>query len=162
MPPVPSPEAGVPQAEAVRADRNAAPALAADTAPLVVAPVAVKAESHEPPQDFVLVDTDPDVQAAFVTPASDALLEAAPRPVALRPDTPVTVLPGLASLSRNDLPRTTLPAPAVGRGTPILAWGGSIAAVVVALAAIVIFRAPVMKAWPPSARLYAALGLAER
>jgi hypothetical protein len=30
------------------------------------------------------------------------------------------------------------------------------------VAGVVMFRAPVMKAWPPSTRLYAAMGLAER
>jgi hypothetical protein len=42
---------------------------------------------------------------------------------------------------------------------PVLAWAASIL-IVVGLASVgVAMRAPVMKAWPPSTRLYAALGL---
>jgi predicted Zn finger-like uncharacterized protein len=75
-----------------------------------------------------------------------------PRPVVLRAATPVTV-------------RTVLPNPAAivvppaAKGPPVIAWAASITLVVVLVAAAVIFRAPIMKAWPPSTRLYVGLGL---
>lgn len=118
--------------------------------------------THDAEPDFVLVDPEPALQSQDPT-AVPGIVEPAPaRPVALRPDTPVTVLPGLSSLTLNSQPHAKVPPPKAKGGTPLLAWGGSIAVLVVALAAVVIFRAQVMKAWPPSTRLYAALGLGER
>jgi hypothetical protein len=42
---------------------------------------------------------------------------------------------------------------------PVLAWAVSVLIVASAIGAGIAFRTPVMKAWPPSTRLYAALGL---
>ncbi len=42
----------------------------------------------------------------------------------------------------------------------LLAWAGSAVVMAALVAAFVVERAPIMLAWPPSARLYAALGLA--
>jgi predicted Zn finger-like uncharacterized protein len=78
------------------------------------------------------------------------------RPVALRQVTPVSLSPGPAKTPHDVV------VPPARPGVPVLAWGGSIAVLVVVLAAAVIFRGPVMRAWPPSARLYAGLGLADR
>jgi predicted Zn finger-like uncharacterized protein len=43
--------------------------------------------------------------------------------------------------------------------TPIAAWFVSVALLAILAASSVAFRAPIMKAWPASTRLYAALGL---
>ncbi len=51
-------------------------------------------------------------------------------------------------------------APAPGGLALTAAWIGSFALVLALLAAAFTFRAPIMAAWPPSTRVYAALGLA--
>ena len=50
------------------------------------------------------------------------------------------------------------PAPATPK-TPIAAWFVSVALLAILAASSVAFRGPIMKAWPASTRLYAALGL---
>lgn len=120
------------------------------------------AATHDAEPDFILVNPEPAVRLDNPAAVPDSVEPAPGRPVALRPDTPVAVLPGLSSLTLNSQPRMGLPSAKPKGGTPLLAWGGSIAVLVVALAAVVIFRAQVMKAWPPSTRLYTALGLGER
>jgi hypothetical protein len=50
------------------------------------------------------------------------------------------------------------PTPATPK-TPIAAWFVSVALLAILAASSVAFRAPIMKAWPASTRLYAALGL---
>ena len=42
----------------------------------------------------------------------------------------------------------------------MLAWAASLALLIAAGAALYVWRGPVTQAWPPAARLYAALGLA--
>ena len=52
------------------------------------------------------------------------------------------------------------PPPALRRPVGLLfAWVGSIAVIAAALVAAFLFRGPVMHAWPPSQRVYGALGL---
>jgi predicted Zn finger-like uncharacterized protein len=50
------------------------------------------------------------------------------------------------------------PTPATPK-TPIAAWFVSVALLAILTASSVAFRAPIMKAWPASTRLYAVLGL---
>jgi len=50
------------------------------------------------------------------------------------------------------------PAPAPAK-PPIAAWFVSFTLLAILAAAAVAFRTPIMHAWPPSTRLYAALGL---
>ena len=74
--------------------------------------------------------------------------------------------PGLAPLSAAmPEPPARLappPPPAEQRQWSILAaWLGSGVVIVAALTLAFVFRAPVMQAWPPSQRVYAALGLQE-
>lgn len=45
------------------------------------------------------------------------------------------------------------------RGTA-LAWAASVVVIAGVVAALYVWRAPVMHAWPPATRLYAALGIA--
>lgn len=52
------------------------------------------------------------------------------------------------------------PVPAPGRPWPLIAaWAASIVALVGMAAALIVFRGDVMDAWPPSTRLFSALGL---
>jgi hypothetical protein len=43
--------------------------------------------------------------------------------------------------------------------SPTLGWAASFAAILLLASSGIVFRAPIMKAWPPSERLYAAIGL---
>ena len=47
-----------------------------------------------------------------------------------------------------------------GSVAPLAAWGASVVLLILLAAAAYAWRAPIMEAWPPSQRLYAALGLA--
>jgi predicted Zn finger-like uncharacterized protein len=49
--------------------------------------------------------------------------------------------------------------PMPSRNVLVLAWFGSAVLIVAVLVAAYLFRAAIMQAWPPSARLYGALGL---
>ena len=71
-----------------------------------------------------------------------------PRPVFIEPEVPVP-LPRLAP-------------PVAPRRSPAvrLAWAASLLVLVAGLAAAVVWRGRVAQAWPPSLRVYAALGLA--
>ena len=137
--------------------QNVVGAAADGAAPIdEIAPLSA-ADVEAAKADFVLIGPEPTgtVPDEVATPA--LMPDAPSRPVALRPDTPVSVF-----ASPQSPPRAVAMAPTVENGTPFLAWGGSVAVLVIVLAAFVVFRAPVMKAWPPSTRLYAALGLGER
>jgi predicted Zn finger-like uncharacterized protein len=72
------------------------------------------------------------------------------RPPPLPPTGP-TAMDRLASQPR---------APANGAGLRV-AWLSSIAAVLALILALILAREPIMHAWPPSERLYNALGLTE-
>jgi predicted Zn finger-like uncharacterized protein len=63
----------------------------------------------------------------------------------------------LAREMAEPVPQET-PAPGAGAGT-VVAWGISLAVLVALGVAAVQWRAEVMAAWPPSERLFAALGL---
>jgi hypothetical protein len=83
-----------------------------------------------------------------------------PYQLALRPETHVSVFntPYSGPTFGSGTPRI-IQAPR--KGPPIVAWALSILVLVLAVVGALVFRAPVMKAWPPSARLYAALGLVQ-
>ncbi len=75
-----------------------------------------------------------------------------PRPVALRPETAVSLHGRLPDPA-------TIVVPPAAKGPPVMEWVASVTLVVAFCAALVVFRGPVMKVWPPSARLYSAMGL---
>lgn len=95
-------------------------------------------------------------------PADEVAEAAAPPPVAAEPPPPPTVPPETPVLSvapeLRPPPRAAEPS-ATGRALA-WAWAASLAIVVGGVAALVVFRADVMAAWPPVTRLFAALGLA--
>ena len=83
------------------------------------------------------------------------------QPVAVRPETRATVRPETPVSPRSPLPDPSkIVVPPAAKGPPVMAWAVSVSLVVALLAAMVIFRGPVMTVWPPSLRLYAALGMA--
>jgi hypothetical protein len=105
---------------------------------------------------------EPASAGADQEPAMDlpltALVVVPPRPVTIRPgaDTAKRPQAGPAtSFTQRGVP------PAEPTGAPVLAWGGSVAVLALAVVAALVFRAPVMKAWPPSIRLYAVIGLVQ-
>jgi hypothetical protein len=57
------------------------------------------------------------------------------------------------------LPAAKLPAAAPAKTAPVAGWAASIALLIILGAAAIVFRAQIMHAWPPSERVYAALGL---
>ena len=84
----------------------------------------------------------------------------APAPAPMPPPDPPTASPPSPPVlvAADDRPRpAALPAasPALVR-----AWVGSVALVLGGMVALLLFRAPVMQAWPPATRLFSALGLA--
>ena len=82
------------------------------------------------------------------------------QPVAVRPETPVTVRPEAPVSLRNPLPDPIrIVVPPAAKGPPVMEWAISVSLVVALVAAVVIFRGPIMNVWPPSLRLYAALGM---
>ena len=85
-------------------------------------------------------------------------IAAPPRPVIVenRPAERWTMAGGALAIDRLMAP----PAPPPTSLALRLAWLGSIILVLLLLCAGYVWRADVMAAWPPSARLYAALGLA--
>jgi predicted Zn finger-like uncharacterized protein len=138
-----------------------APASAATAAP-------APADAPEPADlpFAVLVSSDePDLPD---TPAPTA--PERPKPVPLEPATPLKLQPELPrpkpvaplraeQLGRDGKPLS--PAPPAPRA-PMAAWLASILLLLCLGTAALVFRTPVMKAWPPSTRLYAALGLYHR
>lgn len=77
------------------------------------------------------------------SPAPPAVLRPEPEPPPLRvPERPL-------------VPADSRPSPSLAR-----AWVASLALVIGAVLALLVFRGKVMEAWPPAARLFAALGLA--
>ena len=99
-------------------------------------------------------NTMPSGDAMFAGVAIDPDLGPEPRQMALDAEGPAVpvAIPSAA------------PAVVAGRGLPLLpiAWGLSVLVVIGGLVTLAIKRDGVMSAWPPSTRLYAALGLAAR
>jgi predicted Zn finger-like uncharacterized protein len=83
-----------------------------------------------------LVDEPPPAKAAAAAQPASSFVP--PRPVA---------------------PRPTIPAPPAAPVQPRAAWTASVVAVVAVIAALLIFHAPIGRAWPPMERLYSLLGL---
>ena len=101
-------------------------------------------------------------------PPGAALAPDAPRPA---PDLPDPEQAGREQAGRNpaqpagDASRSRLASPATpppGRVGLRLAWAASGLVLAMALAAAFVWRAEVVRAWPPSLRVYAALGLAHK
>jgi predicted Zn finger-like uncharacterized protein len=84
---------------------------------------------------------------------------AAPEPRTEPP--PADVAPPRIEVAREErIGAAPPPAPERGSGGVALAWLASFAILLAAAAALYVWRVPVMAAWPPATRLYAALGLA--
>ncbi len=99
--------------------------------------------------------------------AADRAPEVPPPPPqpARQPPTPTETmaLPGAGPRIEVPPERRTPPAappPPEPTGHAMLAWAASLAIIVLALVALYVWRAPIMHAWPPVIRAYAALGLA--
>jgi predicted Zn finger-like uncharacterized protein len=143
----PSP-AEVPAMAAAPPEPDAAPAHAEEVAPAHVHAPVVEAEAvadNEPEDE---PDTEPpqDLRQYLV----------------VRPDTPVMMFPDEIVAPRpSPIPPKVLVVPPAAQGQPWLAWGVSIGLLAVLIAAAVLFRGPVMKIWPPSIRVYIALGLSQ-
>lgn len=84
--------------------------------------------------------------------------EVAERPPEMRPD-PV-VAPRAMPMAEPAFEVGRRPSAWRGSVLPALAWIASLALVAAMIASAVAWRGPIMAAWPPSERLYAALGLA--
>ncbi|MEJ0046086.1 MAG: hypothetical protein WDN04_08150 [Rhodospirillales bacterium] len=89
----------------------------------------------------------------------------APPPVAPPPPAPAPPPPSLGGTKWQSVAEAlaaeaaAIPPPATNVKTPVTAWVASVALLAILLLASVAFREPLMKAWPASTRLYAALGL---
>jgi hypothetical protein len=80
----------------------------------------------------------------------------------VRPDTPVVMFPDEIEPPRAPpIQPKILVVPPAPQSPPWLAWAGSIGLLVVLIAGAIVFRGPVMKVWPPSARVYNAIGLSQ-
>jgi predicted Zn finger-like uncharacterized protein len=71
------------------------------------------------------------------------------------PDQPTAALPGQSAMERLAA-NSRAPEPGLGLR---LAWGVSLALLLLAGVAAYVWRGPVIAAWPPSAHVYAAFGL---
>ena len=126
--------------------------------PVAAAPTAVQAPvTQVRVMDAPVIDAPVMDAPAVDAPVSDAPVPAAaPEPARSGIGRPVPVSVAAARPGK-------LAAPA-GRRTPgraplLLAWGGSVVLLALVAAAGVVWRGPVMQAWPPSMRVYQALGL---
>jgi predicted Zn finger-like uncharacterized protein len=126
------------------------------------------AESTEPPPSAELSAPPPlppepapePVMQAAPEPAPPAEEVAAPEPVKAPPAPPTAAAAqwqGVVDAIAHEA--ASRPPPPVRAKPPVAAWFVSVTLLVILVAAAVAFRAPIMKAWPPSTRLYAALGL---
>ena len=88
------------------------------------------------------------------TDAEEASMDAPARP--LVPSAPQPAGPLAPRLSGSGL----LAAP--GSRALRLAWAGSLLLVVAALAVLLVYHRPIARAWPPSIRVYGALGLVHK
>ncbi len=103
-------------------------------------------------------------RAEAPAPAAPPLVEAAPPPPpAVEPDPPAAVAPEPPPPPAPRSEPLAAPRPAEAQApSPLLlrAWVASIAVVLAAIVALLVFHGAVMDAWPASRRLFAALGLA--
>ncbi len=118
------------------------PAEVEDAEPPAPAPVLPDepVQEHEPPTMAAPVEV-----AAIAEPLPDIMPE--PQPLKAR-----RAEPRVGSSPRLPNPISIVVPPAA-KGPPVLAWVASVALVVALAAAVIIYRVPIMKAWPPSARL---------
>ena len=142
----------------------AAPAVSPMSAPPLAGPtVAAEPEPGKPapapPSDPPPTDPPARAPLADAPSAMDSVpVPAPPEPVpalVTAPDRPPPTR-GPMQHSPIDAPQDP-PPPATGRLAA--AWLGSLALVGAGVAALVVFHAEIAAAWPPAARLYAALGL---
>lgn len=87
---------------------------------------------------------------------------AEPEPAFVAAEPPVrTAEAGPPAISAMDrLAMEAKPLPGESRGPLRTAWAASVLLLILAAGAAYVWRAPLMEAWPPSHRVYAALGLA--
>ena len=95
-------------------------------------------------------------EPAAATPEPESPPEPSPGPARqpVREPPRIEVIP-----ERRIMPPEPPPSPRQ-KGMVMLAWAASLALLIAALVAIYVWRAPIMRAWPPAIRLFAALGLA--
>ena len=134
------PDADLPHPAPQPADEEALATLADPGPTWPQAEAEAEATHAEPVHDF---EREPVVPTEPMVP---------PRPVALRPETAVSLHGRLPDPA-------TIVVPPAAKGPPVMEWVASVTLVVAFCAALVVFRGPVMKVWPPSARLYSAMGL---
>jgi predicted Zn finger-like uncharacterized protein len=152
IPPGPSPADPRPAASAFgRAAPMAEPAPPPDDEP-----------APAPPRTgYVLVDPVPEPDEPELETGPDSRRDDEPYQLALRPETHVNVFPDRDAPSVFGTASTLRVRP-VPKGPPILAWVLSVVVLLAFIGGVVVFRGAVMKVWPPSERLYAALGLVQQ
>ena len=126
--------------------------VTAEHVPVPLPQEAPMAPAQALPEDAEPLHEPPEPEAAMELPLT-ALVVVPPRPVTVRQE------PGPRAPEGHSTSFTQRGVPPSEKGPPLLAWGGSIAVLAAAVVAALVFRAPLMKAWPPSMRLYAAIGL---
>lgn len=72
---------------------------------------------------------------------------------------PATPPPRIEAVAEERMAPPSAPTPERSGGTA-LAWVASLVVIAIAVAALYVWRDPVMHAWPPATRLYTALGIA--
>jgi predicted Zn finger-like uncharacterized protein len=100
--------------------------------------------------------TAPEAESTLpaATGSTQATLAAEPQPEIAPPHAPAAPPPPRPQLTAADEP-----ALAPAKQIPVAGWAASIALLIILAAAAIVFRAQIMHAWPPSERLFAALGL---
>ena len=129
------------------------------------APPPAEAGAWPPPEPaapagtgYVLVDPVPEPDLPEPEAHPEARRDDEPYQLALRPETHINVFAtrDAGTVFGNASPLTARP---VTKPPPVLAWLLSVLVLVAFIGGLVVFRESVMKIWPPSERLYAALGL---
>lgn len=96
---------------------------------------------------------------AIEAPTTEAAVAAEPVPPPAITPPPVT---GPVTEPAKPVPMAPLRGSRMpGRLPLLLAWGGSVLVLVLVITAAAVWREPVMRAWPPSERVFGALGLGD-
>jgi predicted Zn finger-like uncharacterized protein len=141
--------------------------VAAESAPVAdpAPPPPPPAPAPEPAVATVAAPAAPEPEpvAPMAAPTVAQLAEVA-APVAEPPPRPaptVIRMPDTAKPARTAKPAVTAQVKPV-RQTPVIGWVASIAALIIMASVSIVYRSAIMKSWPPSERVYAAVGLFHR
>jgi len=115
------------------------------------APPAAAAPAPEPPPLEQVHETVAAIDEPAVAPPAEPVGEELP-PAAAR------LRQSAATAFGDPIETVSAPQPA-SKGTPVGAWILSILVLIAFAGAAVVFKLPIMKAWPPSERVYDAVGL---